>query len=173
MGGVLRYTNGRHIAIQMGGVLTDFPFPQSVGAMKALQYKLEAYCNTNWRCIANTFWRSSGGWGFWHSSEKIWKMSRWGTASKNKSKTPWASILTLSPCGNRCRFSERAIWFSQVSPPSKIKSSKTFKHWGGIWLRWRLRLSDELVRISPWTRLSADKKAFSTLTSTENAQNPH
>ena len=48
---VLRYkweaycnTNGGRTAIQMGGVLTVFPFPQSVGAAKALQYK---YCNTN------------------------------------------------------------------------------------------------------------------------------
>ena len=36
--------NGRRSAIQMGGVLTIFPFPPSVGAPKALQYKLEAYC---------------------------------------------------------------------------------------------------------------------------------
>ena len=62
MGGVLRYkweaycdTNGRRTAIQMGGVLTVFPFPQSVGAPKALRYKLEAYCNTNGRCIAILF----------------------------------------------------------------------------------------------------------------------
>ena len=54
-------------AIQMGDVLqykweaycdtngrsTDtFPFRQSVGAPKVLQYKLEAYCDTNRRCIA-------------------------------------------------------------------------------------------------------------------------
>ena len=59
---VLRYkweaycnTNGRRTAMQMG-VLTVFPFPQSVGAPKVLQYKLEAYCNTNWRwCIAILF----------------------------------------------------------------------------------------------------------------------
>ena len=48
-------TNGRRIAIQMGGVLTVFPFPQSVGAPKALQYKLEAYCNTNGRRTAILF----------------------------------------------------------------------------------------------------------------------
>ena len=60
---VLRYkweaycnTNGRRTAIQMGGVLTVFPFPKSVGAPKALRYKLEAYCNTNGRCIAILFW---------------------------------------------------------------------------------------------------------------------
>ena len=67
---VLRYkweaycdTNGRHTAIQFFGRSTDrIPFPQSVGAPKALQfviggvlqYKLEVYCNT--------FLRSSGGW---------------------------------------------------------------------------------------------------------------
>ena len=45
-------TNGGRTAIQMGGVLTAFPFPQSIGAPKALQYKLEAYCNTNGRRIA-------------------------------------------------------------------------------------------------------------------------
>ena len=48
-------TNGRSIAIQMGGVLTVFPVPQSAGAPEAMQYKLEAYCNTNWRCIAILF----------------------------------------------------------------------------------------------------------------------
>ena len=68
---VLRYeweaycdTNGRRTAIQMGGVLAGFPFPQSVRGTKStaiqiggvLQYKLEVYCDT--------FLRSSGGWGF-------------------------------------------------------------------------------------------------------------
>ena len=33
-----------------------FPFPWSLGAPKAPQYKLEAYCNTNGRCIAILFW---------------------------------------------------------------------------------------------------------------------
>ena len=64
MGGVLQYeweaycnTNGRRTAIQMGGVLRVFPFPQSVEAPKGgvLQYYLEVYCDT--------FVRSSGGWG--------------------------------------------------------------------------------------------------------------
>ena len=59
---VLRYkweaycnTNGARTAIQMGGVLTVFPFPQSVGAPEVLQYKLETYCDTNWRCIVILF----------------------------------------------------------------------------------------------------------------------
>ena len=59
---VLRYkweaycdTNGRRTAIQMGGVLTVFPFTQSVGAPEVLRYKLEAHCNTNGRCIAILF----------------------------------------------------------------------------------------------------------------------
>ena len=59
---VLRYkweaccnTNWRRTAIQMGGVLTLVPFPQSVGAPKAPQYKLEAYSNTNLRCIVILF----------------------------------------------------------------------------------------------------------------------
>ena len=49
-------THERRTAIQMGGVLTVFPFPQSVGAPKALQWKLGAYCNTNRRYIAILFW---------------------------------------------------------------------------------------------------------------------
>ena len=44
-----------------------------------------------------------------------------GAALKNKSKKPWASIFTLSPCGNRCHFSESVLFFSQVHPPSKNK----------------------------------------------------
>ena len=58
---------GQSIAIQMGGGLRykweadcdthgrsteSIPFPQSLGALQALQYKLEVYCNTSWRCIA-------------------------------------------------------------------------------------------------------------------------
>ena len=55
-------------------------------------------------------------------SSKNWtKCSRWGAASKNKSKKPWASVFTLPPCGNRCRFGESALCFSQVHPPSEIK----------------------------------------------------
>ena len=67
---VLRYkweaycnTNGRRTAIQMGVVLTVFPFPQCVWGTRStaiqiggvLQYELEVYCDTL---------RSSGGWGF-------------------------------------------------------------------------------------------------------------
>ena len=56
---VLRYkweaycdTNERRTVIQMGEVLTVFPFPHSLGSPEVLQYKLEAYCN---RCIAILF----------------------------------------------------------------------------------------------------------------------
>ena len=53
------------------------------------------------------------------------KKSRWGSASKNKSKKTWASIFTLSPCGNgRCRCSESAIFISQVHPQSKINETR-------------------------------------------------
>ena len=36
-------------------ILTVFSFSQSLGAPKALQYKLEAYCTTNRRCMAILF----------------------------------------------------------------------------------------------------------------------
>ena len=45
-------TNGRSTEV--------LPFPESSVAPKALQYKLDAYL------------RSSGGWGFWHSSGHRW-----------------------------------------------------------------------------------------------------
>ena len=69
MGGVLQYkweaycdTNGRSTE--------SIPFPQSLGAPKVLQYKLEAYCNTcRLEVYCDTFLRSGGGWGFWHSSD--------------------------------------------------------------------------------------------------------
>ena len=51
----VRNTHGRRAAIQVGGVLTVVPFPQSIGAPKVLQYKLEVHCNTNWRRIAKLF----------------------------------------------------------------------------------------------------------------------
>ena len=59
---VLRYeweaycnTNEGRTVVQMGGVLTVLPFPQSVGVPKVLKYKLDACCNTNWRCIRILF----------------------------------------------------------------------------------------------------------------------
>ena len=58
-----RNTNGRRIAIQMGRVLTAFPFPQSVRALEVLRYKWEAYCNTKLEVYCDPFLRSSGGWG--------------------------------------------------------------------------------------------------------------
>ena len=68
MRGVLRYkweaycdTNGRSTEV--------FPFPESPVAAKAVQYKLEAYCNTKLEVNCSTFW-SSGGWGFWHSRRR-------------------------------------------------------------------------------------------------------
>ena len=67
MGGVLRYKNGRAYCDTNGRSTESadsISFPQSVGASKGLRYRLEAYCNTNWRCIAILFMRSSGGWGF-------------------------------------------------------------------------------------------------------------
>ena len=53
-------------------------------------------------------------------SSKNWKKSpRRGAVSKNKSKKPWASIFTLSPCGkfagNRCRFSESGFPFRRCT----------------------------------------------------------
>ena len=49
-------TNGGRTAIQMGGVLTIFPFPQSLWGTTSIAVQLEAYCNTNGRCIAILFW---------------------------------------------------------------------------------------------------------------------
>ena len=49
-------------------------------------------------------------------SSKNWKKySRWGAASKNKSKNRWASIFTLSPCGKEFRFSESGILFRRCT----------------------------------------------------------
>ena len=57
-GDVLQYkwktycdTNGRSTEV--------FPFPGSSVAPKALQYKLDAYYDTNWRLYCNTFLRST------------------------------------------------------------------------------------------------------------------
>ena len=38
---------------------------------------------------------------------------------EKKSKKPWTSIFNLSPCGNRCRSSESAIFFSRMHPHRK------------------------------------------------------
>ena len=52
--------------------------------------------------------------------KKSEKYSRWGAASKNKSQKPWACSFTLPPCGNRCRFSESAL-FSASAPTIENK----------------------------------------------------
>ena len=57
---------------------------------------------------------------------------RWSVAEIKVS-----TLGSLSPCGNRCRFSESAICSSRVRPPSEIKSNFKFKA-----LRWRLTLSE-------------------------------
>ena len=64
------------------------------------------------------------------SSNRWKKMFVMGSSVENKSKKTWASIFTLSPCGNRCRFSESEIFFSQVTnPPIENRiEQKIFKH---------------------------------------------
>ena len=71
-----------------------------------------------------------GSWGISRLQHYIGYMS---VCEKNNSKKSWASILTLLPCRNRCRFSERAIFFLQVHPPSIIKLNQNSQI-----LRWRL-----------------------------------
>ena len=111
--------NGRRTAIQKGQALKVFPFPQSSGAPKVLQYKLEAYSNTNCRCIAALFWEVLvvgvsdmllENYQFKSSVENMALMLGRSAASKflfyvrpvsgpentsNKGKTP---CLTLKPC---------------------------------------------------------------------------
>ena len=48
------------------------------------------------------------------------KYSRWGAASKNISKQPWACAFTLLPCGSRCRCNESAIHFLAGEPTIEI-----------------------------------------------------
>ena len=56
--------------------------------------------------------------------------AHWGRRRRQNPKKPWASIFTLSPCRNRCRFSEIALFFSQMHPPIKNKIDQK--------IRWRL-----------------------------------
>ena len=71
---------GGRIAIQMGGVTDGISLSSesrgtgstAIQMGGVLQYKLEVYCDT--------FLRSSGGWGFRHSSEFFWP--RWQTTAK-------------------------------------------------------------------------------------------
>ena len=55
---------------------------------------------------------------------KNWKTIQDGGQRRSMNpKKPWASIVTLPPCGNRCRFSKSFF----LHPPSKIKLNKKFK----------------------------------------------
>ena len=57
--------------------------------------------------------------------ERLEKASpSWGAASKNKSKKPWASIFTLLPCGNRCRFSKSGFLFRRCTHHRKSNWTK-------------------------------------------------
>ena len=63
---VLRYkwkehcnTNGRRTAIQMGGVLAVFPFPQSLGGPKVLQLQIGGVLQHKWEVYCDNFLRSS------------------------------------------------------------------------------------------------------------------
>ena len=54
VGGALQYKREAHG--NTNGRSTDaFPFHQSSGEPKLLQYNLEAYCNASWRCTAIPF----------------------------------------------------------------------------------------------------------------------
>ena len=75
------------------------------------------------------------------------KYSRWGAASKNISKKARASIFTLLPCGNRCRFGKSAIFLFAGAPPivNKIELKFQTPRWRlAKPLRWCLTLSDTL-----------------------------
>ena len=105
--------------------------------------------------LRKVFWPKWGGGGITFLpganaalvlSSKNWrKYARWGAASKNKSKKPWTSIFILSPCVNRCRFSEIGFLLRRWHPPSKIKFNKNLKTLRWRLLRWRLTLSEILV----------------------------
>ena len=97
---VLRYkwevycnTNGRRTAIQMGGVLTVFPFPQSVGAPKVLQYKSEAYSDINGRCIAILFWKVV----VVGVSDILLKFLRWNRVLSCFKKGVWSTLRSQVP----------------------------------------------------------------------------
>ena len=62
----------------MGGVLTLFPFPQSVVAPKSTAVQIGGILQYKWEVYCDTFLRSSGGWGFWHSSDEraSWRSSQ-------------------------------------------------------------------------------------------------
>ena len=62
------------------------------------------------RIFSCMYWFCAGGY------------SRWGSASKNKSKKPWASIFTLSLCVNRCRFSDQQV-LNVVPKRGSVKSA--------------------------------------------------
>ena len=67
-------TNGRHTAVQIGGVLQyklevdcGVSLLQSLEASEAQRYKWGAHCGRNWRCTAST--SSCTGWGFLDSPQ--------------------------------------------------------------------------------------------------------
>ena len=98
--------------------------------------------------------------------KKLKKYSKWGAASNNKSKKPWVCIFALSPCGNRCRFSESGFLFRRRTIENKIDQKIQT-------LRWRLakvafdtvQLFSEVVNITlrPFNKVTSLKSPEETL----------
>ena len=50
----------------------------------------------------------------------------------DESKKPWGVFFTLPPCGNRCRCSEIALFFSRRAPPSTKEVNKKVQTVRGV-----------------------------------------
>ena len=70
-------TNGRRIAIQMGGVLRykweeywQYSLSSERRGTKSTAVQMGGVLQYKWEVYCDTFLRSSGGWGFWRSSDQ-------------------------------------------------------------------------------------------------------
>ena len=140
MGGVLEYkwepycdTNGRSTdkislssecrgtkstAVQIGGVL---------------QYKLDVYCNT--------FLRSSGGWGFWRSSEFMqFSLGNEGKDGRNLSSQTWLGS-PRRPSPRHPRPLERSISEAVVATVKTFQKKRLIRQEQLYELRFELCLS--------------------------------
>ena len=118
---VLPYNWEAYIAVQLGGVhcstngrctdtvLLGFPFFKAQSEEgTAIQMGGGGYCRTNWKLRTFSDRRVSNA-ALANAalvlSSKIGINIQDGGHCRNLSKKPCACIFTLSPCGNRCRFS--------------------------------------------------------------------
>ena len=96
-------TNGRRIAIQMGGVLRhkweeywQYSLSSERRGTKSAAVQIGGVVQYKWEVYCDTFLWSSGGWGFWHSSDWVHQAVAFAIASEFLDGPNWGLFFCTS-----------------------------------------------------------------------------